>query len=377
MVLRISCDFDSGNIECVRAETVKDIQLKIRPDNQSHFFQWFHFRLSGAKGEGCKLRIVNAQEAAFINGWFDYHVVASYDRKHWFRVPTTSYTDGELMIDITPQHDSVYLAYFAPYSMERHADLVARMQIQERVKLLVLGQSLDGQDIDCLRIGEPSSQKKSYWVIARQHPGETMAEWWVEGFLNSLLDANHAIARNLLDHVVFYVVPNMNPDGSRRGHLRTNAAGVNLNREWDTPTMERSPEVALVLSKMIETGLDFCLDVHGDEGLPYNFLVSAGGIPNWGSEDQACFDAYKNALVAASPDFQTQYGYPSVAPGKADLRICTNALAQRFGRLCMTLEMPFKDTANQPCPTEGWSPERCRQLADANLRAMWNTLSVL
>ncbi len=38
-------------------------------------------------------------------------------------------------------------------------------------------------------------------------------------------------------------VPNMNPDGSYRGHLRTNASGANLNREWKNPTLERSPEV--------------------------------------------------------------------------------------------------------------------------------------
>ena len=35
----------------------------------------------------------------------------------------------------------------------------------------------------------------------------------------------------------------MNPDGSYRGHLRTNACGANLNREWKTPTLEKSPEV--------------------------------------------------------------------------------------------------------------------------------------
>lgn len=38
-------------------------------------------------------------------------------------------------------------------------------------------------------------------------------------------------------------MPNMNPDGSIRGHLRTNAKGANLNREWKEPTEERSPEV--------------------------------------------------------------------------------------------------------------------------------------
>lgn len=35
----------------------------------------------------------------------------------------------------------------------------------------------------------------------------------------------------------------MNPDGSWRGHLRTNAAGANLNREWAKPSLETSPEV--------------------------------------------------------------------------------------------------------------------------------------
>jgi murein tripeptide amidase MpaA len=58
-------------------------------------------------------------------------------------------------------------------------------------------------------------------------------------------------------------VPNANPDGSRRGHLRTNAAGVNLNREWHEPTPERSPEVLAIRNAMDETGVALCLDVHG------------------------------------------------------------------------------------------------------------------
>ena len=77
----------------------------------------------------------------------------------------------------------------------------------------------------------------------------------------------------MLERAVIYLVPNMNPDGSRRGHLRTNAAGANLNREWAEPSTERSPEVLCVFNKMRETGLDFGLDVHGDEALPYNFIV--------------------------------------------------------------------------------------------------------
>ena len=42
----------------------------------------------------------------------------------------------------------------------------------------------------------------------------------------------------------------MNPDGSRRGHLRTNAVGANLNREWHAPSAEKSPEVLCVRNAM-------------------------------------------------------------------------------------------------------------------------------
>lgn len=44
----------------------------------------------------------------------------------------------------------------------------------------------------------------------------------------------------------------MNLDGTWRGHLRTNAAGANLNREWDNPSLERSPEVYYVRQHMDE-----------------------------------------------------------------------------------------------------------------------------
>src|SRR5690606_34933736 len=102
------------------------------------------------------------------------------------------------------------------------------------------------------------------WIIARQHPGESMAEHLMDGLLAQLLDGNDPVARELLRKAEFFIVPNMNPDGSRRGHLRTNAAGANLNREWLEPSMERSPEVYLVRERMRASGLDFALDVHGD-----------------------------------------------------------------------------------------------------------------
>ena len=362
MTLHVSSNFDSGNIVCKSAADPSDIRLEISKDHNSDFYMWFHFRLTGGKDTACAITIENAGGAA-------YQAVASTDRETWIRVPT-SYENGKLTISHTPAADSVWYAYFAPYSMERHGDLIARAQAADGVSLDVLGETLDGQPMDLLRIGEPSADKQNFWAIARQHPGESMAEWWMEGFLARLLDPADRTAQALREKAVFYLVPNMNPDGSRRGHLRTNATGANLNREWSEPAMDRSPEVFLVRERMRATGVDFCLDVHGDEALPYNFLAGMMGIPSLSERQKTLQQVFSEALLAASPDFQTKYGYPDAKPGKGNMTLCSNWVAEEFGCLALTLEMPFKDNADHPDATFGWSPDRTKAFGAAHLDAM-------
>jgi murein tripeptide amidase MpaA len=374
--MHIGSNFDSGNIVLLDASAPEDIRLEIRKDNASDFYQWFHFRLSGARGTDCALRIMNAAGSAYPGGWKDYRACASYDRRDWFRVPA-DYDGGVLTIRHRPERDAVWYAYFAPYSMERHARLVAAAQMSPLVSLDVAGTTLDGQDLDLLHIGEPAGAKRQCWVVARQHPGETMAEWWMEGFIRRLLDPADPVSREVLKRATFHVVPNINPDGSRRGHLRTNAAGANLNREWKDPTEDRSPEVFAIRNAMIATGVDFCLDVHGDETLPYNFLASTTGIPSLTDRQVGLHRNYAAALQRANPDFQTVHGYPANQPGKANLSMCSNHVAERFGCLAMTLEMPFKDNALAPDPRAGWSPARCRALGMANVNAIYEVLEAL
>jgi murein tripeptide amidase MpaA len=138
---------------------------------------------------------------------------------------------------------------------------------------------------------------------------------------------------------------------------------VNLNREWAEPSAEKSPEVLAIRAAMDETGVDFAMDVHGDEAIAANFLAGFEGIPSWSEALQAKFARYREILARRTPDFQTKKGYPVAAAGKANLTMSTNQLAERFGACSMTLEMPFKDNADLPDPEQGWSPERCKLLA--------------
>lgn len=377
--MKISSNFDGGNIRYLdhsTGSTAVDVNLEINKDHNSDFYQWFYYRVTGARAQDCRFIIGNAGGASYIDGWKDYQAVASYDRETWFRVDT-KYEDGNLVISHQPEFNSVYYAYFAPYTTEQHRDLISQAQLSPLVDYHCLGSTLDGQDMDLLVIGDEDPNKKKCWVIARQHPGETMAEWFMEGWLGRVLDSTDPVSKELLKHATFYVVPNMNPDGSKRGHLRTNASGANLNREWQEPSMDRSPEVYLVREKMQEVGVDFCLDVHGDEGLPYNFIAGAEGVPKWTPQLLKLQNTYKEALQRANPDFQCTHGYDIDKPGEANLTICTNYIAQHFNCLSMTLEMPFKDTKDCPDEVYGWSPERCHKLGHSNVDALYNVMREL
>ena len=368
MQIAIACKIDSGNIELVSAEDEENIRARIRPDTNSDFFQWFHFRLAASKGAIVRVVIENAGDCSYADGWHGYQCAASYDRADWFRIPSTRYDGKTLTVEFAMQRDSIWLAYFQPYSLERHFDLVARCSGYAHTRLLRVGASVQGRSVDVLRIGEPHPTRRNVWVIARQHPGESMAEWCAEGLLEALLDESDPFAREIQQRACLYVVPNMNPDGSVLGNLRSNAAGTNLNREWLNPSLEKSPEVLCVRDTMEATGVDLFIDLHGDETLPYVFIDGSHMVPGYGERNQSLQAAFLKDLCAASPDFQTAQGYAENRFDEELLTLASKWVAHRFNCTSVTLEMPFKDNANAPDARTGWSGPRSKRMGAALLQ---------
>ncbi len=149
--IHISSAFDAGAIDVVSLADPQDIQLNIRPDNASEFAQWFYFCLQGAAGVPVRLNFLNAGQSAYPEGWTDYRVVCSYDHQNWFRLDTDF--DGQVLrTAFTPASNSVYLAYFEPYSHERHLDLLGSAAASEHVTLEHLGSTTEGRDMTLLQI---------------------------------------------------------------------------------------------------------------------------------------------------------------------------------------------------------------------------------
>ena len=239
-----------------------------------------------------------------------------YDREDWERVDT-AYEGGVLTIRVTPPSNSVWFAYFAPYTMERHHDLVASVAGHPGVEYRSLGQTLDGQEIDYFRIGERAAAGLALRPPASRRDDGRM----VDG------RRARAAARRCRPG---------RPPAAREGDLprrpqhesRTARAAAICGPTRSAPTStangtsrapRRSPEVLCVRNEMDRTGVDFAMDVHGDEAIAANFLAGFEGIPSWKrGAAGAVRRASPRRWSASRPISRPRKGYEIAKPGQAN-----------------------------------------------------------
>ena len=390
------------------------------------------------------IRLVNAASATCADDWEGYQAMCRAILRgdeqddedgdgEWARVDTRVGDGGALCIRIAasdcqsvlrPDAVGVRVSYFAPFTLRRHERFVAACAAQPGVTRSVLATSVQGRPVDVLHlrgcetrrpdpdgalgagsIGAPASGiRPQIWVICRQHPSETMAEWWCEGFLRRLCpglaatdrsdslvggDADASALRQCAD---IHVVPCANPDGARGDLSRVNAAGSNLNREWASSAdalAKDAPEVAGALAAMVGTGCDLLLDVHGDESLSRPVLCCApawtkrldvlqrrflrlvcdasGDVDHDGSLGFLLFDPPR-ASDAAALDANCGDRMDNMQSDGANLTLCSTQAGARFDCLAVTLEQCFR----QP-----WSVAKSRELGAAFVSAMVRILPAL
>lgn len=371
-MINVNTHFDAGSIIVKDIKNPQNLRFGIRNDTNSHFAQWFYFQLNNVKHQELIINLEELDKTAYPGGWENYNVCASYDNQNWFRIES-QFNNNTLTFNITPAANSIYFAYFEPYSYNRHLELIGFANSHTIVNHEILGQTAEGRNIDLLVIGEVEAKNK-IWIIARQHPGETMAEWFMEGLIHRLLDNQDAISNSLLQESVFYLVPNMNPDGAYNGNLRTNTTGTNLNREWLTPSLEKSPEVFHVRNKMLETGVSMSFDIHGDEALPYIFTAGCADNLSYSDKQKNLEKKFEQIYQLINPDYQTKYGYEKGHFNVETPTIATSWIGNQFDCLSFTLEMPFKDNANLPDIEYGWNGYRSSLLGRDLLNAIYQLL---
>lgn len=135
----------------------------------------------------------------------------------------------------------------------------------------------DFPDISSPKFGK----RRAVVIIARQHAGEVVASYMVEGLIRFLAGPSRK-ARALREYFIFHIVPMVNVDGVIYGNARCTLAGVDPNRIWVDPNPIMHP-VVYALKEYIRkiqdiTTVSLFLDFHGHSQKCGTFFYGCGSI---------------------------------------------------------------------------------------------------
>lgn len=352
--MKIDANFECGNIDILDIKG-NHAELAIRKDTNAHYYQWFCFRVTGDAGVERQFTIANASTASYPKTWEAYDVLASYDGQTWWRVPT-QYDGKQLSFEHQAETERTMYAFFVPYFARQREALLKDCDESPLASVQTIGHSPLFRPIEQVIIGQPASDRKVVWIVSRQHAGEPMAEWATEGLIRRLLDTEDYISRNLLEKAVFYIIPNMNPDGSYAGNLRANANGVDLNRAWDKPSPD-CPEIVAVRDTIAQTGVDYFFDIHGDEERPFVWIVGPQvEISDELQKQQKQFDdALSQCVSQVQPPPQSLMDMPD------DLGMSADYITATYHCPAWIIELPFKAVPDDKGNPDSLLAEGCLQ----------------
>lgn len=197
--------------------------------------RWFYFMVAGVKNKTISISLQNTDPL---------RAVYSYDNITWHRYDTT---ETKVNFNFTKQYsrDSVYIAYYVPYTNNHLKEKMDDWEYNNNVRIYSIGKSHQGRDLKMLIITNnyiSDSDKKRIYIHGRIHPSETPCSWALEGLIEFLLEENQ-FSRSLRDNAVFYILPFSNPDGVALGYSRCDAIGVNMEINYNQPDSLTRPEV--------------------------------------------------------------------------------------------------------------------------------------
>lgn len=221
----------------------------------------FEFQADFAAAPGVvTVSVGNASRSLYPSGWTSYApFVLRGDR--WIRTAPGALHGGAFTFRIDDPCAQLAAAWYEPYSVDRALDQT-RAAFDGHPRATV---EIDDDGFAVARLGDVTKQRIT--VIGRQHPGESISSFFVEGFTAR---AGAGCFDALLDDYGFVIAPLANVDGVRHGRHRHDTAGADYNRNWRR--VDAPAPVAAVRRMLSEADNVLLADIHGDEVSAVSFV---------------------------------------------------------------------------------------------------------
>lgn len=279
-----SADFESGSIGEVEsvASASDTLYYKVRTrldpvspilSTESRSSRWFYFRMCGMCGRVVSVEIPDTDVQ---------RPMYSYDNQHFERYSEQDVPERNGRFTKLYERDTVYVAYFTPYTTQRNDEQLNRWEQSPYVRGFVAGHTAAGTPLKAMVVSDnphdglipdgdsrlrPTAEdraKRVVYIHGRIHPSESPSSWHLEALVDQLLEEGYS---DILHNTILYILPITNPDGVYGGYSRTNPRGVNIETNYNSKSGETEAEAAAIkrlIMSLKSSGLqpDILLNMH-------------------------------------------------------------------------------------------------------------------
>lgn len=253
----VDANYPGGNIIVERTE---GDTVYLRPDLRDTEGSWFYwsFRMKGAAGRTLTFRFSGPNPIG-VRG-----PAVSTDRgRTWSWLGTEAVQEGSFKSTFPAGVEEVRLSFGIPYQEQNLKEFLAKYGGNPQMVVQELCKSKHGRSVERLHVGRlDGAAPYRVLVTARHHACEAMADYVMEGLLESILadnDDGYWLRRN----VEVLAVPFMDKDGVEEGDQGKNRKPRDHNRDYSGPSVHASVAALRTFVPNWSNGkLQVALDLH-------------------------------------------------------------------------------------------------------------------
>ncbi len=258
----VTSEFPGGRMnQCIELGE-DEFAITIKPEIDAvNNSAWYAFQVKSSRPRIISLRL------RYEGGSHRYLPKTSRDGQSWQtaeQMVVNQHPFGnETVLRVPVDNQLLWIAGQEMLSTEEVTSWTDELSQKPFITKTVIGKSVEGRPLHRLEISEAFAPD-TVFIVARQHPPEVSGAIGMMHFVNCIA-SDEELSRQFRKRYAAIVVPTMNPDGVAHGHWRSNAAGVDLNRDWSHFTQPETKAVrdqVLACRGSIDKKLCLFLDFH-------------------------------------------------------------------------------------------------------------------
>ena len=261
--MNILSNYEGSSIDILRYNNVENsAYLSLKKENDS-YSQYYNFIIDNNQNKDGYVYIQNIKLSKYYEKnsvFFPYKRIESSNE--WQRIDNNSFSiaDNMLVIKIKPNEkfEISLVPRYTKEHLERFLDTI------KNFKYIKISNNI----IPKIELG--NNNLPTIFVIGRQHPGETLSSFFIEGMINSIIQNNELLAKY---HFVFY--PIVNTIGVKNGSHRY-VNGIDFNRVWQSNKAPK--EIKFIKEELRLYSLLYFIDVHNDEITQMDYIRVSGNL---------------------------------------------------------------------------------------------------